>query len=182
MLIAVLLIMVSWRIGIETGSQQVRSELQQAQTNYEALQTNLTQLTAQAQEQQVTQRLSREVERLELEIAASRSLLQEFSSFSMVSQVNFGSVLSDLAYVHVDGIWLTRIVADENGVEIYGKTLQPATIPEWISGFTEAPTLEPFQFSVVALQRDQQNVLNFGIVSKARSQNTSRAALEPEEQ
>jgi len=167
-LLCIMVLMVGWRVAIEIGSQSVRAQLRAESERYQQLQSRLTELSTQAQAQRLDQALVRRVERLENEVNARRSLLQEFSSRALVSQVDFSNVLGDLAEAHVEGIWLTRIRADESGVEIYGKTVQPAVIPNWISGFSQVETLKAFQFSVVALQRDNQNVLNFGIVSRTR--------------
>lgn len=167
-----ILVLILLVVFISVSANSVQRKLAREQVQLEQLQANINELSERANQQRVSRELSRRVNNLESEIAAKRQLLRDFNSQRQVQDINFSHVLGDLSEIHMEGVWLTRIRANQQGVEIYGRTLQPAVIPIWMGKFSEVGTLNPFQFSVVELQREQNEErsgasrpLNFGIVS-----------------
>ncbi|RTE86394.1 MULTISPECIES: PilN domain-containing protein [Gammaproteobacteria] len=165
-LVVVFLVTALIMIKVSTASLQSKVNKQQAELT--ELQNEVATLNARVSNARVAPELVRSERVLEREVTAKTRLLQRFDTTNRLSNIDFSQVLGDLSRVHIEGIWLTRIYADQSGLEIYGKTVQPAAIPNWMERFKEVDTLSPYRFSVVELQRDSERALNFAIVSSPR--------------
>lgn len=142
-----------------------------AQLNNEqqALNSRRAELINQLNRQRPERSLLRRTERVELEIASRRALLDEFNRRGTIRRDNLSPVLQELASIHMDGVWLTRVTIQPNGVELEGRTLEAGLIPRWMAGFAQTTTLAAHRFSVVELRRDSRDILSFALLSKPRS-------------
>lgn len=173
--LAVLLLAAVARGGFEYSLHNLNKELAEQTQEQQELNARMMQLVAQINRQQPMRSLLRRTAQAELEIASRQALLAEFESRGTIQRDNLSPVLQELASIHTQGVWLTRILITPAGVELEGSTLEAGLIPRWMAKFAQTTTLAKHQFSVVDLQRDSGRVLNFALLSKPRS--TDQEAL-----
>src|SRR5690554_2223604 len=144
-------------------SAQAKAQIQQAE-----LSGRMVELAGELSRQRQDRSLLRRTERIELDVESRRALLDEFNRRGKIRRANLSPVLQELASIHVEGLWLTRISIQADGVELEGHTLAPNLIPHWMAKFASASTLASHQFSVVELRRDNGNLLSFALLSKPK--------------
>lgn len=159
------------RGGYEYAIVKLTVHYEQVDSEQQALNKQLAELASQMNRQRPERTLLRRTERVELEIASRRALLDEFNRRGTIRRDNLSPVLQELAAIHMDGVWLTRVMIQPNGVELEGRTLEAGLIPRWMAGFAQTTTLAAHRFSVVELRRDSRDILNFALLSKPRSDN-----------
>ncbi|MCC5855979.1 MAG: hypothetical protein JJU10_09960 [Idiomarina sp.] len=162
----VVLVLVGWRVALGLSEFRLAQSQTQVSAEQSSLRADVTTLGQRARERRPDRDLSRRVDALEADIAVRRALLQEFARRGQVQRQDFSPLLTQLAAIHQDGIWLTRIRVNQERVELHGKTLNAALIPRWMGKFEEAQSLAGFRFSIVELKRDSQEILNFALSSQ----------------
>lgn len=148
------------------------------------LNAELQQHTAErAQAQQQISELSREVSALrpdlnvqsrlleyEAEIQTRQQLIGEFQRRSQIRRHHYAGLLTDLARLHLEGIWLTRIQQQDGQILLHGKTLNAGLLPLWMQSFAQSDVLSQRQFNMVELKRDERELLSFVLRGSMRSQ------------
>ncbi|RUO42819.1 hypothetical protein CWE15_05295 [Aliidiomarina taiwanensis] len=174
---AVLLVAAMARGGLEYALHSLQEQQDALTQSQQNLNERMMDLVAQANRQQPMRSLLRQTAQTELEISSRQALLAEFENRGTIQRDNLSPVLQELASIHTQGVWLTRISITPEGVELEGSTLEAGLIPRWMAKFSQTTTLAKHQFSVVDLQRDTSRVLNFALLSKPRT-NDQEALIE----
>ncbi|MCH8492842.1 MAG: PilN domain-containing protein [Idiomarina sp.] len=145
----------SWQVS------GLQSELATATAQRANAQQQITQLGGQLAAIRPDARLQAEVLRLEAEVLTRQRLLAELQRRGQLDQHDYASLLSDLARLHRDGLWLTRIQQRQGSVILHGKAVDASLLPLWMQQFKTAATLSASRFNMVELKRDDQDILNF---------------------
>ncbi|WP_113907015.1 PilN domain-containing protein [Aliidiomarina celeris] len=175
----VVVLMLGWRGVLEIQHRAVLSEARALAAEQEQQRSDMTSLSQAIGQRRLDRALSTQVANLERDVTARRALLQEFQRRGEIRNVNYSPLLHELASIHRDGLWLTRISISAQGIELHGRTTSAVLIPQWMRGFENTQTLSPFQFSVVELRRDDQDLLNFALISRNQG-STATVATVPE--
>lgn len=167
-LLVILLGCVLVRGGYEYATAKVVNAQTKAQNKQVELSGHMVELASALNRQRPDRSLLRRTERIELDVESRRALLDEFNRRGKIRRANLSPVLKELASIHVEGLWLTRISIQADGVELEGHTLAPNLIPHWMAKFSSASTLASHEFSVVELRRENGSVLSFALLSKPK--------------
>lgn len=157
------------RGGYEYAMAALTKNHNQIVAEQQILHNRVVELATQINRQRPDRTLLRRTERVDLEIESRRALLAEFNRRGKIRRDNLAPVLQELAAIHVEGLWLTRVNIQSNGVELEGRTVEAGLIPRWMANFERASTLAGHKFSVVELRRDSGQVLNFALLSKPKA-------------
>lgn len=106
-----------------------------------------------------------EIENLELRLAQRQRLLQHMRSVTQTGQPSFANVLTDLARVDNDNIWLQRILLAHQDMTLQGHTTAASALPRWLASFSNYPTLRNRNFGVFELRDEQNGALQFTVGS-----------------
>lgn len=101
--------------------------------------------------------LAAEVLRLERELAAKRSFLEEFDPAQLGGGEGFASVLRGLAQRPVQGLWLRELHLWGDGrLALHGSATDPRLVPQFVQGLGEEPVFHGQEFRSLRLQRPEQ--------------------------
>lgn len=161
--------------------RQLNAELQQ-QTNIRSeLQNKSTQLTRQIAGLRADPRLESQVMALDAEIRIRQSLIAEFQRRGQMTRQDYAGLLTDLARIDYEGLWLTRIQQRQGQIRLHGLTVDAGYLPTWMQDFNKSPMLSQRQFNMVTLKRDQQQLLSFELLgtpaNMVRVEMTDQAAV-----
>ncbi|MDX1526586.1 MAG: hypothetical protein R3273_10140 [Pseudidiomarina maritima] len=106
-----------------------------------------------------------EIDQLELRLAQRQRLLQHMRSVTQTGQPSFANVMTDLARVDNDNIWLQRIVLAYQDMTLQGHTTAASALPRWLASFSNYPTLKNRNFGVFELRDEQNGALQFTVGS-----------------
>lgn len=84
------------------------------------------------------------------------------------AQTGFSPRLEALARARIDGLWLTRIALEVDGVELSGAALAPTILPRYLESLGSEAALSGTRFEHVTLVRpeDRQDILEFELASE----------------
>ncbi|RUO33431.1 PilN domain-containing protein [Aliidiomarina sanyensis] len=132
---------VGWRVVLEIQTMRLESQLQAAQTEQRQKQQLLSQLSAQVAQLQIDPQLERRVRQLQAEVQNKRSVLFEFTELGSVQSFDYAAIMTELARVHEEGLWVTRIEENRGVLNLHGHAVDPALIPRWMQKFQETEQL-----------------------------------------
>ncbi len=125
------------------------------ESNRDAMQENLLELTRQFPAKQKSKLLEKKIEQLSVELEERHRVSTALSSGDFGDVNGFGDHLEALARQHVEGTWLTRVSVASGGrsVGIAGSALFPELIPAYIQRLSAEAVFSGFSFDVLELQR-----------------------------
>lgn len=133
------------------------------------VQRHVKQLQEQLQQAQHDQQLLREIESLQEKIAQRRRLMTQLQQLTQASQASFAQVLTDLARVDSEQVWLTRIVLANYEMTLQGQTTVANALPQWLANFSNYSTLRHRHFGVFELRDENTGSLHFTVGSTAHN-------------
>lgn len=144
--------------------RQLNAELQQQTSLRSELQSTSTQLSRQVANLRADPRLESQVMALDAEIRIRQSLIAEFQRRGQMTRQDYAGLLTDLARIDYEGLWLTRIQQRQGQIRLHGLTVDAGYLPTWMQDFNKSPMLSQRQFNMVTLKRDQQQLLSFELI------------------
>lgn len=166
-MLVVVLVLAAVRGVSEWQLSAARSELSQLQQQRSSAQQQISELGTQAAARRPDPRLEREIVRLEATVQTRQALLAELQRRGQLSRLDYAQLLTDLARLQRDGLWLTRIQQQQQQVTLHGKATDAGLLPEWMQSFQLAPSLADRRFTMVELKRDDADILNFVLQSSS---------------
>ncbi|RUO26689.1 hypothetical protein CWE09_08310 [Aliidiomarina minuta] len=164
-----LLIMLILRGSYAWQEQRLSSEQRQLEAQLTEQRVELTQLARQQSAQRVQPELQQRVDNLQQQLDLQQALARELESRGGFSQANYARILRDLSAIHQPDLWLTHIEKDQGRLVLRGQTLSSANLPRWMSRFDQVESLRGHQFAVVALERDDSDVIQFELRSQRQT-------------
>lgn len=143
---------------------RLNTELQQQMSLRSELQNESAQLTRQVASLRTDPRLESQVMTLDAEIRIRQSLIAEFQRRGQMTRQDYAGLLTDLAKIDHEGLWLTRIQQRQGQIRLHGLTVDASYLPAWMQGFNNSSMLSQRQFNMVTLKRDQQQLLSFELI------------------
>ncbi|RUO18081.1 PilN domain-containing protein [Aliidiomarina haloalkalitolerans] len=162
-IIIVWVIGIGMRVVLEARGLALNNQVQSAQTQLNQKQQTMQQLAGQVAQLQIDPVLERRVENLRTEVAKSRSVLSEFRAIGAIQSFDYAAILTELATIHEDGIWLTQI-NERNGVlSLQGYVTEPALVARWVQKFDDTTNLGQRQFGRIQMTRQENDSLQFSL-------------------
>jgi len=113
--------------------------------------------------------LAKRLEELKNERKAKQFLVQTLSSRSIGNSEGFSSYFAGIARQSVSGMWIKRLELEQGGdvIGIYGSTLKPELVPQFIQALSSEESFVGSQFKIFNMQRDIDNksAINFSLRS-----------------
>lgn len=164
-----LLIMLVLRGSYAWQEQRLSSEQRQLDTQLTEQRREMTQLAQQQSAQRAQPELAQRVDNLQQQLHLQQALARELESRGGFNQSNYARILRDLSAIHQSDLWLTHIEKDQGRLVLKGQTLSSANLPRWMSRFDQVESLRGHHFAVVALERDDSDVIQFELRSQRQS-------------
>ncbi len=107
-----------------------------------------------------------EVDLLSQQILLKQRLLSELGNLQQVTSLGYSSLLTDLATVANNNIWLQRIYVTEGQFEFEGFSSDPSSVPLWVDRLKHVETLKGQKFSTLTMSRGEDKPLSFVLRSQ----------------
>lgn len=132
--------------------------------------TQVTELTEQLRSRTVDPELQQALASTRETTAQLNRLLRTLSAQQTQHQTSFAVLLSDLADIARDDLWLRHIRLDGGDLKLQGYATKAAALPRWMADFNGKTTLQNRQFAVFELRdepMEENNGLAFTLSSAA---------------
>ncbi len=166
-IIIVCAVLVAWKATVMLQVQGLQSQINVQRSALANEQQQLAQISEQLRAQQPSSELKAEVNRLETEVLMRQFLLAEFQRRGQIKQQDYAELLTDLAILHREGVWLTRIHQDRNRLNLHGHSVNASILPQWMQSFKTSTVLSERRFNMVELKRDSRDLLSFVLQGNA---------------
>lgn len=113
----------------------------------------------------VSPTLLNQVDKNQKIINHKKQILSEISGQEELKTNGFSKLMSDLAYHHQKGLWLTHINLNGLDVMMEGAANESAIIPKWLSALGQTDYFKGQEFADTRLYRDTDQQLNFIIAT-----------------
>ncbi len=104
---------------------------------------------------------------LQAERKAKQYLVNTLSGRSIGNSDGFSSYFAGIARKHIKGMWIKRLELEKGGdvIGIYGSTLRPELVPQFLQALSEEESFAGSQFQIFNMQRDKDNTaaINFSL-------------------
>lgn len=140
--------------GYQWYSQQLATELKQAQTQQEQLQTKQQQLTKNKATRTIAPALQAQLEDLKKELEIKQKLLVEVTQGAQPEGKAFSVMMEDLASVNENDIWLEQIKVSQQEIALTGYTSNSQLIPNWIAQVGAKGYLQGKTFRHIAITQE----------------------------
>ncbi|EGN74910.1 Fimbrial assembly protein (PilN) [Idiomarina sp. A28L] len=157
-----------WKAGLMVQANGIESQVAEQRVVLNEQQQQLATLSEQLRLQAPNPVLQADVGRLENQIATRQYLLAEFQRRGQIKQHDYAGLLTDLALLHRDGVWLTRIHQDRDQLNLHGHAVNASILPQWMQSFKESTVLSERRFNMVELKRDNRELLSFVLQGSSR--------------
>ncbi|MCL1035606.1 fimbrial assembly protein [Shewanella submarina] len=111
-------------------------------------------------------RLVAQVKAMDERLLLKQQLLAELDRRSDITSEGFSILLTDLAGVSANKLWLTRIQAANQKFSFEGYSVQAQTVPFWIDQLKSTETLKGYAFSAINMDRGEGQPIAFVLSSK----------------
>lgn len=153
--LVLLVLMTGWSLweGVEADrrSEAAAASLKEVVAAQEKMKA-LTQAVAQ---RKVLPELATEVESARSKIAAREEVIKILDSGTFGRTTGFSSFMLGFAQQAQSELWLTgfRIAAGGDEIEIHGRMLDPARLPDYVQGLNTVPVFQGRRFAALEMQR-----------------------------
>jgi Tfp pilus assembly protein PilN len=142
---------------------QQKSALVLQKTNYDQQKSQLEQQIA---TRSASPMLVAEVNLLTQQLEVKERLLGELGHVEVLTSRGYSSLLTDLASVADNSIWLNRIHVIEDRFEFEGYTSAPLNVSLWVERLKQVKTLKGQTFSTLTMKRGDNEPLSFVLRSR----------------
>lgn len=161
----VLLVAVSAVLFIQ--QHQVTTRLKQAEQQLLQAQNELSQYQQLLTQRAPSTELLRQQGRLKNDVERHQRLLRLLSAKQSEPQRSFSNVMLHLSEVDAPQLWLTEFRLQQQRSEFFGQTIQPSSVPEWMSRLSDSSYFQGQRFQGLTLQQTEGNeALSFHVVAR----------------
>ncbi|QLE87092.1 PilN domain-containing protein [Shewanella sp. Scap07] len=101
------------------------------------------------------------------QLELKRLLLKELSQREALTSQGYSLLLTDLARVADNSIWLSRIRVNEDKYVFEGFSVDPNGVPQWVERLRTTETLKGHAFAAMTMSRGEGQPLGFTLTSDA---------------
>ncbi|MGL4476314.1 MAG: PilN domain-containing protein [Shewanella sp.] len=143
-----------------------QQQLQTQQAIASELQTQVQTMERQLAERKPDPALVAEVDLLTQRLRVKQLLLTELDRRSTITSEGFSPLMTELASVPQQGVWLSKIEVQGQAVSLYGFALKAENVPTWIDELKQTSSLQGYAFSAMTMLRDDAKPLSFSLTSQ----------------
>ena len=140
------------------------------ETQLTALEGDIALVNDKAGRHQQNPALSQRLQLLEQKLRQRREMLTTLSDLTVVQESGFSGLMADLAHLRDADIRLTAIKLSGGRITLIGVARTPASIPRWISTFSQSKALAGKTFDRLTIDRGEQG-LAFQLSNSTQSAN-----------
>ena len=166
MLLLLLLVSYSADHGVRTAEQDVTA----METQLTALENEISLASDKAGQHEQSPALSQRLLLLEQRLHQRQEVLATLSDLTVVQESGFSGLMADLAHLRDADIRLTAIKLNGGRITLIGLARTPASIPRWISTFSQSKALAGKTFDRLTIDRGEQG-LAFQLSNSTQSTN-----------
>jgi len=133
-------------------ASQQQQQVDTLATAVQSQRNEVTQLTEQLRSRTVDPQLQQRLSQTRADMAQLEQLLATLSTQETQHQTSFATLLSDLADIARDDLWLRHIALDQGNLKLEGFATKAAALPRWMADFNGKATLQNRQFAVFELR------------------------------
>ena len=136
----------------------LESEVRQLEAREQSYSAQLQRIAAGTSGQQ-TATIDDELKLLNRQLADKQRLVEVLRTQQFGKTIGFSARLKALAEHTVDGVWLTRIIADggSQGLYLRGESIHEELIPAYLRSLSEAADLDGLLFDSLRVERNEEN-------------------------
>ena len=149
---------------VQLGS--LETEKAQLLTEKAAFDQQKAQLEQAIAQRSASQALVQEVDLLSQQVELKRLLLGELTHVETLTSKGYSPLLTGLARVTDDKLWLSRIQVSENQFVFEGFSAAPNAVPLWLARLQGVEPLKGQAFSTLTMNRGDKQPLGFVLRSK----------------
>lgn len=135
---------------------QLENQLSQSKQKVDETQSSLAQLSKRLGVKNNQQSLDSTINQRQLELVASRKLLNKVEQTAPSKPILYSEVLAALSKQTAKSLWLTSIKLTPNTIDLTGQTTLPESIPNYINEMSKSAILAS-QFEDLKIQRSAEN-------------------------
>ncbi|MGD8933116.1 MAG: PilN domain-containing protein [Chromatiales bacterium] len=119
----------------------------------ETLQSRLVSLSRQIDGDARKQVLRDKIAAQSRAIAGKQRVLEQLADRPLLTESRFSQFMQGLSNSHVQGLWLTRVRADGNNLELNGSSLSEELLPQWLRRLSRQTDFRGRKFGALELIR-----------------------------
>lgn len=158
-------VMLLWGLWLQSSLNQVNDQYNKQLSRNNQLQADLTTLSKQLSQRTKSPVLLAKLDELTQTYQDKQYVMAELGTLNAHSSKDFGSLMENLAKVHEEDLWLTRIKVDGNNIRLEGGISYGDVVPKWLTELAQTPFFNGQNFAKARIQRDEENGLSFVITT-----------------
>jgi Tfp pilus assembly protein PilN len=135
------------------GNSRLAQRQQTLAGRQDELQSRLLSLTKQLEGNNRKQALQEAITAQSQAIAGKQHLLEHLSNSPFLTETRFSQFMQGLSDSHIQGLWLTRVRADGNNLELDGSSLSEELLPQWLHRLSTQTDFRGRKFGALELTR-----------------------------
>ncbi len=145
----------AWSFLLQVELRQAEQHNRLVKADRERLTNDLNAANAELTMLLQDDRLDKKIELTARQVSARNKVLNFVEANRFGSGEGFSGYLVALSKLHVDDLWLNRILFSENFVRIEGSTLDAARVPGYFDRFSDEQIFQGLRFDMFRLNRDE---------------------------
>lgn len=163
---ALLLILFAIVAVIYIQNHQASTQLKQIETQLQQEQSQLAQFQLLLTQRAPSSDLVRQQDRLQQNVERHQRLLRLLETKQNQPQRSFSEVMQHLTEVDAPQLWLNEFRLHQGRSEFYGQTIQPSSVPDWMSRLASLPYFQGQRFQGLTLQQTESGEsLSFHVIA-----------------
>ena len=169
---AMLVVMSALSFYVQNDHNQVAAAQKQSGIELQVSKAELTKLEQRHADFKPSPLLMTKLDRLTQELNGKRFLSQHLKGREMPVEQRYSQVMTDLARLHSNNLWVTHMRFEEDKVAINGFALDAMAVPDWLNQLQQSPYFSGKSFALMDLKNEspKQGVIEFQISTVAEAQ------------
>ncbi|MBC3766101.1 PilN domain-containing protein [Neptunicella marina] len=165
------LTMLAIGLWLQSSLTEINTKYDQQLQRSNQLQTELSALTRQLSQRTKSPVLLKKLDELTQTYQDKQYVMAELATLNAHSSKDFASLMQNLAKVHQEDLWLTRIKVNGNDVRFEGGVSYGDVVPQWLTELAKTPFFKGQKFAKTRIQRDENSGLSF-VITTSRDDKT----------
>lgn len=154
-------VILCWKLWLDLEAGSLQKKQQQLSGRVTRLIQQVDVMTRQLKQRQPSASLQQQKRQLTAEVTVKSRLKSRLKDTEVLKQSNFSRLMQELAENHEPALWLQQITLDRQSLVLKGFTRKSGAVPRWVNRLQQVSDDGRYQFSSIALSRDEQQRLNF---------------------
>jgi Tfp pilus assembly protein PilN len=149
------LVVLAGGFAMGLGNSELEQRQQGLAGRQDELQTRLLNMSRQLEGNRRGQALQDAIAVQSQAIAGKQRILEHLANSPLLTESRFSQLMLGLSNSHVQGLWLTRVRADGNNMELDGSSLSEELVPQWLRRLSTQTDFRGRKFGALELTRPE---------------------------